>query len=203
MYSSHLTASHADRTCYFWLPLWGVTCSLLYLSRTHSKRQDTKHQGISAVSGDTSSFCNPLINSVDHRAEDFFFDPPNDDFAAAEETSSRSQRSVSPRSRPSTVASSKRFAEDSFDSNDPRSHDGMLRLDSSTVYGGSEGGLSGHTDQLFGATDTEETEHMFGSVFSPDNSIHMYRDSSLFSPAVHTLRSSHSSSPKEVYYGQK
>lgn len=67
-------------------------------------------------------------------------------------------------------------------------------MDSSMMDAGSDAGISGHTDQIFGATDTE-TEHMFGAVYSPDNSIGInYRDSSLFSPAVHNL------TPKDYSY---
>ena len=70
----------------------------------------------------------------------------------------------------------------SFDSQDYAA-DGILRINSSTVFGSENGGVSGHTEQLFGNTDTEH-DHMFGDVFSPDNSIgHGYRDSALFSPA--------------------
>ncbi|KAJ1401649.1 hypothetical protein B484DRAFT_236736, partial [Ochromonadaceae sp. CCMP2298] len=41
--------------CYSWLPLWGLTCSLLFLSRTHSKRRPGK-QGLGAsADADTES----------------------------------------------------------------------------------------------------------------------------------------------------
>jgi hypothetical protein len=146
-----------------------VTCSLLYLSRTHSKRQDVKHRDISAVNSGDSGYCNPLINSVDQASNPYFFDQ------------SHTAASSYAGSLPSGTHRLSRRVDNSVDSNDP-GIDGLLRIDSSTVFG-SDAGLSGHTEQLFGANDAEH-EQMFGAVFSPDNSIgHNYRDSSMFSPA--------------------
>lgn len=174
------------RTCYFWLPLWGVTCSLLYLSRTHSKRQDKKVASaadISAVSGD-SGFCNPLISSVDHSNHYFFggdnshygnysnayssgYDAHHDNDFDNESQGEESAASQSTRSRPSSRNNQQhqQYAH-SFDSSDPSPHysphylttqDAILRLDSSTVYG-SEGQLSGHTDGLYHDHDATDTD---------------------------------------------
>jgi len=202
------------RTCYFWLPLWGVTCSLLYLSRTHSKRQDKKGAGgTDTTTALDSGFLNPLINSVDHSNHYFFGAAEgaynNYNYAADSNINEfdADSASQSPRSRPDS-RNNKQFVS-SFDSCDPSlqysphyltTQDAILRLDSSTVYG-SDGQLSGHTDVLYTENDTDtdinDNEAMFGAVFSPDNSLHMYRDSSMFSPAVSTM---HHMSPKDMRF---
>lgn len=203
------------RTCYFWLPLWGVTCSLLYLSRTHSKRQDKKAAGTDITAVSDSGFLNPLINSVDHSNHYFFgaAEGAYNNYNYANDTNEfdADSTSQSPRSRPDSRNNNhntKQFVS-SFDSCDPSlsysphyltTQDAILRLDSSTVYG-SEGQLSGHTDVLYTENDTDtdvnDSEAMFGAVFSPDNSLHMYRDSSMFSPAVSTM---HHMSPKDMRF---
>lgn len=164
------------RICYFWLPLWGVTCSLLYLSRTHSKRQDVKHRDFNAVDSGDSGYCNPLINSTDQGANPYYFEPAASSYAGSLPGTGSNRQS--------------RRIETSFDSADPASAPGggvgyLRESRSSTQFGGSDAGMSGHTEQLFGVTDSEHDHQMFGAVYSPDNSIgHNYRDSSLFSPAV-------------------
>jgi hypothetical protein len=168
------------RTGYIWVPQWGGSWSLLYLSRTHSKQKDVKHRHIANVdsSGDNSGYCNPLINSTDQAANPYYFDQQ-----ANMSTYSGSLRSGFGRST-SNSRLQRPVEGTSFDSADPNQQGNYLRESRSTAYGGSEAGLSGHTEHLFGAADPEH-EHMFGAVYSPDNSIgHNYRDSSLFSPAV-------------------
>eukprot|EP01032_Pedospumella_encystans_P013871 gene13871-15948_t len=190
-------------TCYFWLPLWGVTCSLLYLSRTHSKRSNqSAKRSLNApdVTGGPSSdtFCNPLITSLD-RSNPYYFTVNNgehnendvndtDEYDFEATGSSRSR----PESRDQKPYANSYNSQDprysSYSPYDPTYANPILRLNSDNAF--SEGQLSGHTDVLFttdGGTDVDENEQMFGTVFSPDNSLAMYRDSSMFSPAISTM----------------
>eukprot|EP00600_Ochromonadales_sp_CCMP1393_P005513 CAMPEP_0174964346 /NCGR_PEP_ID=MMETSP0004_2-20121128/5826_1 /TAXON_ID=420556 /ORGANISM="Ochromonas sp., Strain CCMP1393" /LENGTH=343 /DNA_ID=CAMNT_0016213055 /DNA_START=700 /DNA_END=1731 /DNA_ORIENTATION=- len=65
-------------TCYFWLPMWGVSLSLLYLSRTHAKSKIAEKFGSSidalfggSNSAESSHFANPLIgNASDDYTQD-------------------------------------------------------------------------------------------------------------------------------------
>ena len=202
----------SNRIFYFWLPLWGVSCSLLYLSRTHSKRQDVKSKIILSGSTETTGFGNPLINSTDNPNNydfrsglgDGYYEEYNEDprIAATVNNPVREKRSkkqhhhqqskrgigiiIGAESGPGqgggpvggTPGRAFRGVSNSSDSGVLSS---LPRLDSSTVYGGSEGAFSGHTEQLFGASDND-----FGDVFSPENS-YLYRDSAMFSPAANLL----------------